>query len=459
MRSREHGGVLPLLLGMLLILAVAFFGATTIGRFVVARQEAQRAADATCLAYGTIIRTEGMQVLSEQQRRAEIVGRANTSLPVLFDWSVPPRETATALELTCRAVARVPAPSFIWQSGFIDAVGEAMGLAKQQTITDAEKKYPQLTLVLDYSGSMAAGMGGHTPPSQDQDSFHVLRNAAMTLLEKNYELRYGLVIFATGIRYATDNVRLGNDDIMKEKVMADWKCPYRDDGGGCMTASAAALQKAQDLLDDPALPSTEKKYVIFVSDGLPTVPRNNPQGRAREMANALWDMGVTLYTLHVINSSSVTPLRNFMISISGPPEARGVETVTNPDGTTARYYFNVDDEASMNEFFDEIGGALACSIGPLEPPPAQPDRMRVFTKGQGGRETLLHNARLSVPAANEIGDLWDDDLSFRNDDYFLYSARDNMLYVTPRVCDRVQGIGGNPPEPVVIRFSSTQIVL
>ena len=111
-RDREHGGVLPLLLGMLLILAVAFFGATTIGRFVVARQEAQRAADATCLAYGTIIRTEGMQVLSEQQRRAEVVGRANTTLTVLFDWSVPPLETATAVELTCRAIARVPAPSF-----------------------------------------------------------------------------------------------------------------------------------------------------------------------------------------------------------------------------------------------------------------------------------------------------------------------------------------------------------
>jgi hypothetical protein len=85
--------------------------------------------------------------------------------------------------------------------------------------------------------------------------------------------------------------------------------------------------------------------------------------------------------------------------------------------------------------------------------------MRVFTKAQGGRETQIMNARLAAPPANEIGDLWDDDLSFRNSDFFLYDAEDKMLYVTPRVCDRVQGIGGNPKEPVVIRFASTQIVL
>jgi hypothetical protein len=452
-RDHERGGVLPLLLGMLLILAVAFFGATTIGRFVVARQEAQRAADAVCLAIGTIVRNEGLQVLSEQQRRAEDVGRANTLLPIRFDWTVPPQETAAAIEFTCRAIAQVPAPSFIWAAGAIDAVGSARGQAKQQIIDEAEKKYPQLALVLDYSGSMQAGMGGQRPPSVNQDSFHVLRNAAMALLDKNYELRQGLVIFATGIRYATPNVALGNGDLMKEKVMADWKCPYQDDGGGCMTASAAALDRARDLLDDPALPSSEKKYVIFVSDGLPTMPRSNPQGRAREMAGVLWDMGATIYTLHVINSSSVTPLRNFMISISGPPESRGNETVTQPDGTTARYYYNVADEESMNKFFKQIGGALACSIGPLElPAGTPPERMRVFTRAANGREAAIANAR---PGANEIGDLWDDTMPYYTGDYFLYIDRDKMLYVTPPVCDRVQ----QQHERVVIRFSSTQIVL
>ena len=138
-----------------------------------------------------------------------------------------------------------------------------------------------------------------------------------------------------------------------------------------------------------------------------------------------------------------------MISISGPPDHRGVET-----HGTQRYYYNVSDEEEMDKFFDEIGGALACAIGPLDPAPAQPSRMRVFTKGADGRERALVNVHLTAPAAI-VGDLWDDDLPYRTQDYFLYDPEDRMIYVTPPVCDRIQ----QQHEPVVIRFASTQIVL
>ncbi len=461
-RDREHGGVLPLLLGMLLVLAAAFFGATTIGRVVVAKGEAQRAADAACLTMANIVKYEGLQVVSEQQTRAEALARLNSKLPLTFVWTRPP-ETATAVDFQCKATAAVPAPMFIWNAGTLSVSATASGRAEQQTITQAEKKYPQFVIVMDFSGSMMAAMGGGQPSSAQNDSFHVLLRAVKRLLDEDYDFKYGMVAFASTATKITSKVQLGNGTAMTAQVNGAMQCPKQGCGcpynGQCLTNSAGGLKAARELLSDGSLPPEEAKYVLFISDGAPTVPGSGSAGEnpARAEATQLWNRNVTIHTLHLINvpssaGSVIANLKRFMVSISGPPENRGVE---------AGYYHDANDNTGLEDFIVGLGAALACQIGPLDPAPPNPSKMHVFVR-QGQQDLPLINARTvtnvdpgrdgSVPA-NDVGDLWDRNEPFKNGNYFFYETAKKMVYVTPGVCAAVQ----DNDQDIIVRFASPQL--
>lgn len=469
-RDREHGGILPIALGMMLVLAAAVFGATTVGRVVIAKGEAQRAADAACLTMANILKWEGKQVLTEQQTRAESLARLNSKLPLTFLWAWPP-EAAGEMNVQCKATAAVSAPSFIWPAGTLGVSASANGRARQQTITQAEKKFPSFVLVLDFSGSMQAAMGGGMPSSPSGDSFHTLLNATKTLLDQDYEFRYGMVAFAAAASKITSDVKLGNDTVMKTQVTNALTCPHQGCGcpyaNNCLTASGDGLKAAFELLSDPALPpaSEQAKYVLFISDGEPTVPGSGAAGEqpAYDQAKKLWDMGVVIHTIHIINvaptqTTTIARLKNFMVKISGPPEDRGRE-----DG----YYHDANDNSGLDDLITGLGGALACELGPIDPAPQGADpwtKLHVFVRDGNGLDRIIKNARTAigvdpgkdgVVVANDVSDLWSKHEPFKNGDWFYYDENKKKIYVTPSICDDVQ----KENLDIKVRFTSPQLTL
>jgi hypothetical protein len=253
--------------------------------------------------------------------------------------------------------------------------------------------------VLDFSGSMQAQMGGGMPSDPKKDSFHTLLNATKSLLDKDYEFRYGMVAFASAASKITSDVKLGNDVAMKTQVTNALQCPGSGNcgcpyNGQCMTASAAGLKAAYELLTDPANNTGELKYVLFISDGAPTVPGSGSAGEnpAYDQANRLWDAGVEIHTIHIINvapsqTTIIANLKNFMVKISGPPDARGKE-----EG----YYHDASNNAELEDLITGLGGALACELPPLDPiPQGDPPwaKLHVFVREGNGAERLVRNSR------------------------------------------------------------------
>jgi hypothetical protein len=440
MRDRERGSVLPLVLGGVMLLAVLAYGGATVWRMVLARGEAQRAADAACLTAANVMKHLGMPFNLEKQGQAEALARANTSVPLAFEWQW--QETPTEIVFQCLARAAVPAPRLLWSDGVVSVTARARGSARQQRITEAEKRYPQLVLVLDYSGSMQRSFDGSMDDDRSNDSYWDLIDAANALLDKGYEFRYGVVIYASDVLDSTSHVRLGNLDAVKDKVNKRQPCPY-DGQDGCMTGTWLALDRARELLADPALPEGEGKFVLFVSDGEPSGGSGDPKAKSVAAANGLWDLGAEIFSIQITNSrQSSTTLREFMHSVSGTPEKRGV-----PDG----HYWNADNPELLEALFEQFANALACQLPVVEPAPTNPSQMHVFVRDAAGNETALADAREAVPSpATTIGDLWDSRKPFKSGSYFYYDAEKKRIYVTPGVGTRIL----DQKEPVFVRFRS-----
>lgn len=443
MRRRDHerGSVMPIVLGGIMILAVLAYGGATVWRMVLARAEAQRAADAACLTAANAMKHEGMPFNLDKQGRAEELASANANLPLTFQWET--QETATEIDFRCTARAAVPAPRLVWNDGVVNIAASARAQARQQTITEAEKKYPQLVMVLDYSGSMRRSFDGSWDNDQSNDSFWDLMDAANALLNKNYEFRYGLVIFGTSVIDATPGVALGNLEDVKTRVNKRQTCPY--DSNDCSTGTAAALDRARELLDDDRLPSDELKYVLFVSDGQPTIPASGAEDAARAAAARLWDLGTEIWSIQITNSpDSGGSLHRFMVSVSGTPESRA-----NPD-----YAKSAENSADLEALFAMFGSALACQLPPVSPEPANPRLMHVFVRDAAGNETQLGDAaEHPTKPATMPGDLWSDKFPFKDGDFFFYHPEKKRLYVTPNVCERIL----DNHENVYVRFRAPKL--
>lgn len=451
-RDTQRGAMLPIIFGATMLLAVLAFGGFTMLRVVVGRHEAQRAADSAVLVAANIVKHEGLPFDANKQGKAEAIARANSGLQLEFHWD-PVQESKDFVDIPCHVTAKVPAPSFIFSSGFVEVRGSAVGTAPQTTMDQVVRKYPKLVLVLDFSGSMWRKLG--TDPGPDgngvwtnsktdpANSYQKLLKAVNMLLDLKYDIKYGLVIFETKvIAAATVPIALGNRELVQQKVNANYSCPAADGSASCTTNSAAGLKEAHKLFDNS--PGDEGRYILFVSDGQP-----NAEGPAIQEAQKLFNLNtgiVTIFTLHLVNyPTGLTALKNFMLKISGLPD-------TSEGEVTEDYYAKADSDAEIMKEFKRIGAALACQIGPLDPVPPNPEKMHIFIKAPGGDESVILNSKKATPPAKKIGNLWDDTMQFYTGLYYFYKADTKTLYVTPSVCDRVTA-----GEPVIIRFASPQL--
>ena len=268
-RAAERGAILPIVLGAILLLVGLAYGGFTIMRVVLARQEAQRAADSAVLVATNIVKHDGLPFDAVKQSRAEEIARGNSNLPLEFHWEQPAWAN-DRVDIRCRVTAKVGAPAFIFSSTSIEAGGTAVGSVAQTVVTEVEKKYPKLVLVLDFSGSMLrppGDSGGHFLAKSDpKNSYHVLLRAVNMLLDLNYDIKYGLTIFAGAVlENATVAISLGNIETIRTNVNAELECPS-DENPNCSTATWLALKRAGELFQNADHPE-EGRFVIFVSDG------------------------------------------------------------------------------------------------------------------------------------------------------------------------------------------------
>jgi Mg-chelatase subunit ChlD len=441
-RSGERGAILPIILGGMLLLSTLFYGGLTMLRIVVARHEVQRAADAAVLVAANSVKHEGLRFDAVKQGKAQEVASRNSSQNLVYQWTTA--ETPDRVDIQVRVTADVSAPMFIFPSGKLQVSATAKGTAGQQTVTEAEKKYPKLVLVLDFSGSMRRPPGddgdNFLPITDTRNSYHVLRRAVNLLLDFNFDIKYGLVLFAATV-FKTVPIDLGNISVMRTEVNGNHTCPG---GSNCTTNSWDGLKAAGELFTQSE--GDEARYVLFVTDGQPnTNDTTVQQGITKSKAEVekLWNLGATIYTIHIVNTKDqVASLREFMRSISGPPDKRG-----DPE-----YYFDADSEQKLSDLFASIGSSLACQIGPLSPTPPDPKKMHVFVRADSGDETALIDSTRAegLPPAVKPGDLWSLQKPFHDGNFYFYKEENGIIYVTPPLCERIL----THKHPVLVRWVS-----
>lgn len=440
-RARERGAMMVIMAGVLLLFAVLALGALTVLRIIVARQEVQRVADAACLAATTIVKHDGLPFDQKKQDAAAAMAfRNHPGLDFVVNWTQS--ESDTSVDVQCQASIDVNTPLMVWKSGHMQLTAVASATVGQVTETQATRLYPKLMLVLDYSGSMVAPLGGN---SSQPKSIDKLRQSINALLATPASFKYGLVIFASDVLDSLPPA-LGSNDAIKKKVnTSPHGCP---NGGDCLTNSAAALQKARDILKASS-DTDEAKYVLFVSDGYPTLPTGDEtkdENAAFAKAQGLWADDVAILTLHIINVNDHDQqlrLMKFMQRISGFPE--------NPSDPGK--YFNADSDASFSQFFGDLGDSIGCPLPPLNPPPADPSKLHVFVK-VGGAEIPVGNAALAKPTpAQSRGDITDKHLPFYDGNWFLYWNANHTIYLSKPVCNMVI----DDEDPIVIRSGSPRL--
>ena len=436
--------MLVIMASVLLLVAILGIGALTIMRVVVARQEVQAVADTACLTAAGIVKHEGLPFdAAKRSRAAAIAFRNHPGLDYRLDFTAS--ETATRVDIQCSVKIDVGAPLAIWGSGTIGITASAQGSISQVTETQATRLYPKLVLVLDYSGSMLSRLGDKASQPRSIDK---LRQAVNLLLDTGASFKYGLVIFGSSVLDSSP-VALGSEATIRTKVRASpHGCPGSSTGP-CLTNSSAALQQARTLLKQSG-DSDEAKYVLFISDGAPTLPTGTPdkdENAAFAQAQNLWSDDVVMLTLHIINvdpgqTDVVAHLMKFMQRLSGYPEKPSDPSL----------YFNADSDSGIDRVFKNLGDAIGCPLTPLDPPPGDPRKLHVFVK-DGGVEIPVGNAATASPPATSPGDLTDHQGAFYDGNWFFYREKNHSIYLSKPVCNLVIDQG----ESVVIRSASGRL--
>jgi hypothetical protein len=416
-RRRQLGSFTPLAGGVVLVFALLALGGLTIGRLTAVKADSQRAADAAALAGAQLIRDNGMPFDGTLRARAETVGRANSVLPIDFVWSLVEDGDSVDLEVTTQI--NVQGPTLVIGGGSKTVESRAKASITQTRFDDADRRLPKLIMVLDYSGSMNAAM----PGGGGARAIDVLKASVNNLLDADLRIDYGMVIYSGGILSVVPPGEGTPSHINNIRNAVNGR------GAGGMTCTSCGLNRARELLlgagDDTG------RYVLLVSDGAPTAGGN--EAGARSAANSLWAIEASNFSLHIDSSGGGDPaLRNFLISVSGA-------YTSHPD---AGYYFYADDASSLRDTFEIIVSSIVCSVGPLDPIPADAATLKVYLASGAAERGVI-----SVPAG---GDLYD----FRDQERYVYDTATQTIKLTELACDAVIDDG----DEIVIRFDKPDLI-
>lgn len=391
-RNRERGAVTPAIAVATLLASVLSIGGITLGSLAVNRADAQRAADAATLAALQVIHERGLPFDSSARELAERIARGNSRNDVRIAWGVT--ETATAVDITAVTSIDVDTPLLVWRDSRTEVRARSVARLAHTKFDRAERRLPKLALVLDYSGSMTLPFSGGS-----RRAIEVLEDSVGALLAAGLEIDYGAAFYSTNV-FRTVPVGAGAPNQIVTAMNTF-------DAGGS-TNTAAALTAGRNLL--AAAPDTGR-YVLLVSDGEPCC-EGNAFGQARAAANAVWNAGMTIFTLEIRRSGSGAALDQFMTDVAGTPSARG----------DRNFHYVATSAADLVTEFRRIVSTIVCKVGPLSPAPADPSELRVFLREAGVERALAASADLAA----------DRDL-----ERFRYEPGDASVRLTARACDSV----------------------
>lgn len=404
-RDGQRGAFTPLAGAAAFVLAALALGALTVGRLAAVRADVQRAADAAALAAAQLVRDRGLPFDGTIRSAAEDVARRNVRVPVTFAWAVSQDADSVNFEVTARAT--VTGPTLILSSGTAEVEGRAAAQVSQSRFDDAERRLPKLALVLDYSGSMGWPFEG------GGIKIDVLEDSVSQLLARGLRVDYGGVFFSSNV-FRT--VPIGPSAPAQIQAIMD---AY---GAGGATNTAAALLAARNLLTPT---DNTGWYVLLVSDGAPCCASNSVSA-ARNAAVALWDSDITIFTLEIRDNPPNPTLAALMTDVAGSPTSR-----RDPN-----YHFVASSAADLVNRFEDIIANIVCTVGPLDPPPADPASLRVYLASGGGERPVA-----AVPPGRELAD-------YRSEERFRYEPADRKIRLTEAACDAVLDAG----DEIVVRF-------
>ncbi len=347
-RHAERGSIVTmvaLFLAVLLVLALAAF---SIGRVVIARHDAQRAADAAVVAAAQAYREEGRRMVPAASREVGMgsihTAAYQTALSVLPAEEIDNR---THYRLQSQARLGMQLPTLL--SGFINVNAESFAVG-DQVVLDAKPNNPtaDLSLVLDYSCSMAESIGSGS------DRISALKQGvAMAMDEMRKKVRFNAVLFSSGV----DDFR--GFDATNEEIRKIIQA--HGPTGGTMTN--AGIDKSGDLFQrewtqNPAS-HDNAKFILLVSDGQP-----NDEAAARQAMQKLWEaeeckLRPTVFTLHIGSDGGA-----FMRGVSGPPCKCGVSPCQRDcagGDCSANHYFQVSNGQDLVDTLRGIVRKLLCT--------------------------------------------------------------------------------------------------
>ncbi len=402
-QNGQRGAVTPAVIVAALLLSVVAMGVITIGRLGAVRADAQRAADAGALAALQVIRDRGMPFDNAARQAAEQLARKNSGLDVAFTWNV--NQSASEVTIDVQATIGVDTPTLVFSGGTSEVRARASARLPQSRFTEAERRLPKLTLVLDYSGSMHlpfSGGGG--------EAIDVLESSVAGLLNAGLDIDYGAVFFSDGV-FRTIPIGAGAPNSIISTMNS-----Y--DAGGS-TNTGAALNAARNVL--LAAPDTGR-YVLLISDGEPCC-EGNSFAAARNAGDAIFNAGITTFTLEIRRSGSSAALDQFMTYVAGSPTSRH----------DRNFHYVATSAADLVNEFRRIVASIVCKVGPVSPVPSDLSSLHVYLT-QGANER-------AVPVTDDL--VRDQSL-----ERYQWNAADQTIRLTATACSAVIDSGAD----IVLRY-------
>jgi hypothetical protein len=176
----------------------------------------------------------------------------------------------------------------------------------------------KVVLVVDESASMQRPMLA----GPAFEAMTAVRNALDSLLSREINVRYGLVLFGTDVLAAVPLRNSPGTARVRRALLAKGPCPYGE--GPCGTATWEAIRTATRLLDESA--GNQQRFIILFTDGLPgTDEVESAEGiaRTRSAIEDAWAAGITIFTVQLVDRSEDGHMKRnseFLVSISGNAE-------------------------------------------------------------------------------------------------------------------------------------------
>ena len=417
-RQRQRGGAIVILVSQVSVaLAILAIFTLYVGRWLNQQEESGNQADALSLAAMEIARNEGISNIRQLcahpamqrllhdlngNRTAQFRGDCGRFVEIRnLDGTITLHfqvNTQSELEVGPLAERYVRGQVFPLQA-------TAKAAITQENFDEAERRRYKLVLVLDYSGSMGAGFGG------GGSRLDVLKRAVNGLLDRDFEIDYGMVMFSSDV---IDTVSIGPN------APADIRREIRRGADGSTNYNAAinATRGLFNAVDDFG------ENVLFISDGAPTAG-----GDPYPNADRLRDSGVTFFTLNIGGGAAQADLLKDM---SGSRERPGDED----------YYFEARNEQQLMDTFAAIIANLLCSVGPLSGAIDRPELLRAFLRDPAGVETpMLNRPNLADEAVART-------LAFN------YDPVERKVRLSKAACDRVT----DGDDEVILRYGQTNLV-